>query len=232
MRQLAAACARAQRRGCFPSGKSHLSRVRLFQLVRAMAGARRDRARAGQPARPAPRLRDPSARGRRGPARAPVAARPCRHRDDANLHPCRQRAAGRAGQCAASACAPDRVVDDEARCRLTPRRQCRPISNSKSRSPSSTRGSPSCATPRAPATIDIDAEVAQARGQVGQAAARDLCQADARGRRRRSRAIPSGRTSRIMSPASPRISCRWPATARLPTTRRSSAAWRGSTAAG
>ena len=87
----------------FPSGKSHLSRVRLFQLVRSMAGARRDRARPGQPARPAPRLRHPFAGGRRRPARAAVAARPCRHRDHANLYPCRRRAAGRAGQCAPSA---------------------------------------------------------------------------------------------------------------------------------
>ena len=59
---------------------------------------RRDRARAGQPARPSPRLRHPSAVGRRGPARAPVAAWPCRHRHHPDLHPCRQRPAGRAGQ--------------------------------------------------------------------------------------------------------------------------------------
>ena len=72
----------------------------------------------------------------------------------------------------------------------------------------------------------------QARGQVVQAAARDLCAADARGRRRRSRAIPSARTSRTMSRGSSTTSCRWRATAPLATTRRSSAASRGSTGAG
>ena len=84
---------------------------------------RRHRARAGQPARPAPRLRHPPAVGRRRPARAAVAARPCRHRDDANLHPCRQRAAGRAGQHPPSA--RDRaVVDARRQLRLPARRQC------------------------------------------------------------------------------------------------------------
>ena len=82
----------------FPSGRSHLSRVRLFQIVRAIA------ADAGiAPERVSPHvLRHAFAThllvGRCGLARAPVPARPCRHRDDANLYPCRQRAAGRAGQ--------------------------------------------------------------------------------------------------------------------------------------
>ena len=137
--------------------------------------AGRDRARAGQPARPAPRLRHASAGGRRRPARAAVAARPCRHRDDADLHPCRQRAAGRAGQRAASAGARD--VDGERARRLPRRRRCRPISNSKSRSPSSTGGSPNCATPRARGRSTSTPKSA-ARGQVGEAAARHLCAAD------------------------------------------------------
>ncbi len=82
----------------FPSGKSHLSRVRLFQIVRQMA------ADAGiSPERVSPHvLRHAFAThllvGRSRPARAPVAAGPCRHRHHPNLHPCRQRAAGRAGQ--------------------------------------------------------------------------------------------------------------------------------------
>ena len=50
-------------------------------------GRLRNFARTGQPACPSPRICDPLAVGRRGPPRAPVAARPCRHCDDPNLHP-------------------------------------------------------------------------------------------------------------------------------------------------
>ena len=87
----------------FPSGKAHLSPGAAVPDRAGDGGRCRDRARTGQPARPAPCLCDPFAGGRGRPARAAVAARPCRHRDDANLHPCRQRAAGRAGQRAPSA---------------------------------------------------------------------------------------------------------------------------------
>ena len=116
------ACAGVSRSGCSRAARRHLSRVRLFQIVRAMAARRRNPARAGQPARPAPRFRDASAVGRRRPARAPVAARPRRHRDHANLHPCRQRAAGRAGQHPPPA--GDRPSLTERSLRRTPRRQC------------------------------------------------------------------------------------------------------------
>ena len=59
---------------------------------------RRHPARADQPARAPPRLRHPFARGRRRPARGADAARPCRHRDHADLHPCRLAPADRSGQ--------------------------------------------------------------------------------------------------------------------------------------
>ena len=112
----AAAC------GCSRAGRTHISRVRLFQIVRAMAADAGICARPGQPARPSPRLRNASAVGRRGPSRAPVAARPCRHRDHANLHPRRQRAAGRAGEHPPPA--RDRAVVDLDRL-LQPRRRAR-----------------------------------------------------------------------------------------------------------
>ncbi len=86
----------------FPSGASHLSRIRLFQLVRALAAeAGIDPARVS-PHCAAPCLRHASAGRRCGPARAPGNARSCRHRDDADLHPCRRQPARRAGQCAPS----------------------------------------------------------------------------------------------------------------------------------
>ena len=78
--------------------------------------------------------------------------------------------------------------------------------------------------------IDIDAEVGRLETKANKLLRDTYAQADARGRRRRSRGTPSGRTSRIMSRGLRTISCRSPATARSPTTRRSSAGWRGSTA--
>ena len=67
---------------------------------RSSAGWRRTRGslQRGQPPRPSARLRDASVVGRRRPSRASIAARSRRHRDHPDLHPCRQRAAGRAGQ--------------------------------------------------------------------------------------------------------------------------------------
>ena len=53
---------------------------------------RRHPAGADQPARASPRLRHPFAGGRRRSARGADAARPCRHRDHPDLHPCRLRA--------------------------------------------------------------------------------------------------------------------------------------------
>ena len=74
----------------FPSGKAHISRVRLAVPDAARTrGARRDRPDRDQPACAAPRLCDAPARRRRRSARAAIDARPRRHRDHRNLHACR-----------------------------------------------------------------------------------------------------------------------------------------------
>ena len=67
------------------------------------AGAgRRDRAQPGLAARAASRLRQPFARQWCGPEGGAEDARPCRHRDDRNLHPCPRRAAQAPGRSKAS----------------------------------------------------------------------------------------------------------------------------------
>ena len=91
---------------CSPrAGQAPHARAAVPARSRRWPAARGTRAREGQPARAAPCLRHPPARRRGGPARAADAARPCRHRHHADLHPCRFGAAGGAGQRAASACA-------------------------------------------------------------------------------------------------------------------------------
>ena len=99
----------ATRRGkskwLFPSfGESgHLTRQHFARELKALAGGAGLRADAGQPARAAPRLRQPSAAQRRRPARRADAARPRRHLDHADLHPCAGGAAQEPGARPASA---------------------------------------------------------------------------------------------------------------------------------
>ena len=76
---------RRRRSGYFPAGRGTSA---ACASTRSSGHGRRRRNPAGadQPARPAPRVRDASAVGRRRPSRRPVAARACRYRDHANLH--------------------------------------------------------------------------------------------------------------------------------------------------
>ena len=86
----------------FPSGKTHLSRVRLSRSFGRWGPMRVSRRSASAPMCFAMRSPLTSFRRRR-PSRPPVAAWSCGYRDDPDLHPCRQRPAGRAGQRQASA---------------------------------------------------------------------------------------------------------------------------------
>ena len=78
--------------------------------------------------------------------------------------------------------------------------------------------------------VDISDEINRLQQEEPAAHQGDLRQAHRRGRSRRSRAIRSGRTRSTTSPASSPTSTSCTATAATPTTRRSSAAWRASTA--
>jgi integrase/recombinase XerD len=66
----------------FPSRNAHISRIRLFQIIKALASC----------------LCYAPAGGRREPARIAGDARTRRHCDDANLYACRCQSSGRAGQ--------------------------------------------------------------------------------------------------------------------------------------
>ena len=101
----------------FPSfGESgHLTRQHFARDLKALAAAAGLRADASQPARAAPRLRQPSAAQRRRPARGADAARPRRHLDHADLHP---RAGGAAQEPGA------RPAPARERTRSSPPRQC------------------------------------------------------------------------------------------------------------
>ena len=68
----------------------------------------------GLAARAAPRLRQPSAAERRRSQGRPAVARPRRHIDDPDLHPCAGGKAGAAGQRPSPACRPDAVTLCEA----------------------------------------------------------------------------------------------------------------------
>ena len=74
------------------SESGHLTRQAFARDLKAAAAAAGLRGRPGQPARAAPRLRQPPAAERRGPAHRAGAARPRRHLDDADLHPRPRRA--------------------------------------------------------------------------------------------------------------------------------------------
>jgi integrase/recombinase XerD len=98
----------------FPSrGRAgHLTRERVAQLLKALAGGGgRGRPRPRAPLAPcAPaRLREPPGRRRRGPQERAGDAGPRRHRDDPDLHACRDRAAQAAGRDAPSSCTPEEV---------------------------------------------------------------------------------------------------------------------------
>jgi integrase len=82
----------------FPSGRKHLSRVRLFQIVRA--ACRRCRHRSDRLARTScgHAFATHLLAGGADLRALPDPARSRGHRHHANLHPCRQRPAGRAGQ--------------------------------------------------------------------------------------------------------------------------------------
>ncbi len=88
-------CATARANILFPSRGKHLTRIRLFQLLKELAARAGLRSGETFAARAAPCLRNPSARRRGRLARAADPARPCRHRDHPDLHPCRCGAAGR-----------------------------------------------------------------------------------------------------------------------------------------
>ena len=92
----------------FPSrgATGHLTRQRFAQLLKEAALAAEHRSGARFAARAAPRLRQPSARGRRRPAQRAADARPCRHRHHADLHARAGREVARAGAGQASAGAP------------------------------------------------------------------------------------------------------------------------------
>ena len=89
----------------FPSfGESgHLTRQHFARDLKALAVDRRAEAEAGQPARAAPRLREPPAAERRRSALGADAARPRRHLHHADLHPCAGGAAEEPGARPASA---------------------------------------------------------------------------------------------------------------------------------
>ena len=75
------------------SESGHLTRQAFARDLKALAIARRHPGRARLAARAAPCLRQPSPAERRRSARRAGTARPCRHLDDADLHPCPGRAA-------------------------------------------------------------------------------------------------------------------------------------------
>ena len=111
----------------------------------AEAGGARGRARpgAGQPARAAAQFRQPHAGPRRRPAQPAVAARPRRHRDDPDLHPCAGRAAAGTGAVASPPIRKRRAGGKPAPCVIS--------STSNGRSPSWSSRSTSFARCRSPA---------------------------------------------------------------------------------
>ena len=89
----------------FPrSAEGYLTRVRFGQMLKEVAIDAGIDPTAGIAARPAPLLRQSPAGARGRPAKFAADARPCRHRHDANLHPCPRRAAAGACTSGASAC--------------------------------------------------------------------------------------------------------------------------------
>ena len=92
-------CSKSRRQGAGPwlfpadSESGHLTRQAFARDLKAVAVGGGIAGRQGQPARAAPCLREPPAPERRGFAGRAGAARPFRHLDDADLHPCARRAA-------------------------------------------------------------------------------------------------------------------------------------------
>ena len=74
------------------SRSGHMTRQAFARDLKTARCGRRDRRRPIQPACPAPRLRQPSPSERRRSARRSGSARPRRHIDHADLHPCARRA--------------------------------------------------------------------------------------------------------------------------------------------
>ena len=99
------AAAEAASKWLFPSfgDSGHLTRQHFARELKALAAAAGLRAGAAQPARAAPRLRQPPPAQWRRPARGADAARPCRHLDHADLYPCAGGAAEKPGPRFASA---------------------------------------------------------------------------------------------------------------------------------
>ncbi len=88
----------------FPAASEagHVTRQHLGQELKAVAEAGRDRSRAGQPARAAACVREPSAGSRRGFARGAAAAGARGYLDDADLYACAGGAAEAGGDGASS----------------------------------------------------------------------------------------------------------------------------------
>ena len=89
----------AQSKWLFPSfgEQGHLTRQHFARELKTLGAACGIAPATPQPARAAPCLRQPSAAQRRRPSRGADVARPCRHLDHANLHPCAGRTAQGAG---------------------------------------------------------------------------------------------------------------------------------------